>query len=75
MDRLKTHRLDPTIETVHWGYFDAKLPARIEVESGDTVVVDTVSGWREVGADESRLRPQHREIGRASCRERVFEAV
>jgi acetamidase/formamidase len=59
---LKTHRLDPTPETVHWGYFDAKLPARIEVESGDTVVVDTVSGWREVGADESRLRPRHREI-------------
>ena len=59
---MKTHRLDPTLETVHWGYFDARLPARIEVESGDTVVVDTVSGWREVGADESRLRPQHREI-------------
>ena len=59
---MTTHRLDPSVETVHWGYFDAKLPARIEVESGDTIVVDTVSGWREVGADESRLRPSHRDI-------------
>src|SRR5262245_2031918 len=59
----KAHRLDPTPETVHWGYFDAKLPPRIEIESGDTIVVDTVSGHREVlGDDEKLLRPVHREI-------------
>jgi acetamidase/formamidase len=57
-----THRLDPTPQTVHWGYFDAALRARIEVESGDTVVIDTLSGWPGVGAEESRLRPQHREV-------------
>jgi len=63
VDRLKTHRLDPTPETVHWGYFDAKLPARIEIDSGDTIVIDTVSGHREVlGDDERLLRPAHREI-------------
>jgi acetamidase/formamidase len=60
--RLKTHRLDPSPETVHWGYFDAKLPAKIEVDSGDTVVVDTVSGSREVVKDERLFRPEHRDI-------------
>ena len=57
----KTHRLDPTPETVHWGYFDASLPARIEVESGDTVVVDTVSGWPGVAPDPN-YSAAHREI-------------
>lgn len=57
----KTHRLDPTPETVHWGYFDAALPARIEVDSGDTVVVDTVSGWPAV-APEPEYSAAHREV-------------
>ena len=55
------HRLDPNVDTVHWGYFDAQLPARLEVESGDTVVVDTVSGWPDVAPDEP-YAPAHREI-------------
>ncbi|MGD9941900.1 MAG: acetamidase/formamidase family protein [Burkholderiaceae bacterium] len=57
----RTHSLDPTLETVHWGFLDAALPARLEVESGDTVVVDTLSGWGEV-ADLSRFTPVHRQI-------------
>jgi len=57
----KIHTLDPTTETVHWGYFDAQLPARLTVDSGDTVVVDTFSGWQEV-ADLSLMRPAHREV-------------
>src|SRR6185312_4221637 len=44
----KTQRLDAGAETVHWGYFDAKLPPLLTVESGDTVVISTVSGGREV---------------------------
>jgi acetamidase/formamidase len=44
----KSHRLDAGAETVHWGYFDAKLPPLITVESGDTVTMSTVSGGREV---------------------------
>ncbi len=56
------HRLDPTPDTVHWGFFDAKLPSRMEVDSGDTVVVDTVSGWLEVAPDEALYRPGHRDI-------------
>lgn len=58
----KTHRLDPTPETVHWGYLDAKIPARMEVDSGDTVVVDTVSGWQDVAPDPKLYRPAHAEI-------------
>jgi len=43
-----THRLDAGPETVHWGYFDAKLPPLLRIDSGDTVVISTVSGGREV---------------------------
>lgn len=57
----KTHRLDPTPETVHWGYFDAALPARMEVESGDTVVVDTVSGFPGVAPD-APYSAAHRDV-------------
>ncbi len=42
------HRLDASAKTVHWGYFDAALPPLITVESGDTIVMSTVSGGREV---------------------------
>jgi len=57
----KNHRLDPSTETIHWGYFDAALPARLEIDSGDTVVIDTVSGSLEVSPD-APFRPEHREI-------------
>ena len=43
-----THRLDAGPETVHWGYFDAKLPAVLSIASGDSVIISTVSGGREV---------------------------
>jgi acetamidase/formamidase len=55
------HRLDASVDTVHWGYFDARLPPRLEVSSGDTVVVDTVSGMPEVAPD-ATYSPAHREI-------------
>ncbi|HVL57104.1 MAG TPA: acetamidase/formamidase family protein [Burkholderiaceae bacterium] len=57
----KHHQLDPTPQTVHWGFFDGTLPPQLEVDSGDTVTVDTVSGWGEV-ADPSLMQPMHREI-------------
>jgi acetamidase/formamidase len=59
---MKTHRLDPTPETVHWGYFDATTPPRLEVDSGDTVVIDTVSGWKDVAPDDNLYTPAHRRI-------------
>jgi acetamidase/formamidase len=41
---MTTHRLDAAPETVHWGYFDASLKPLISIDSGDTVVISTVSG-------------------------------
>ncbi len=56
-----THHLDADVETVHWGFFDAKLPARLEVESGDTITVNTVSGWGDI-ADLSMMTEAHRRV-------------
>lgn len=56
------HVLDPSPATVHWGYFDATLPPRLTVDSGDTVTVHTVSGGRVEVADLSLLGPAHRAI-------------
>jgi acetamidase/formamidase len=42
------HRLEAGPDTIHWGYFDARLAPRLTVESGDTVTVSTVSGAPEV---------------------------
>jgi acetamidase/formamidase len=36
--------LEPAPDTVHWGYFDAALPPRLTVASGERVIVSTVSG-------------------------------
>jgi acetamidase/formamidase len=36
--------LEPAPDTVHWGYFDASLPPRLTVASGERVIVSTVSG-------------------------------
>jgi len=58
---IKVHRLDASVDTVHWGYFDAALPAKLEVDSGDTVIVDTVSGIPDVAPD-APYSPAHREI-------------
>jgi len=56
------HALDPSPDTVHWGYFDAALPPRLTVDPGDTVTVDTVSGGLVEVADPAILRPAHRAI-------------
>lgn len=57
----RQYRLDSSIETVHWGYFDAQLPAQLEVDSGDTVVIDTVSGIPDIAPD-APFTAAHREI-------------
>jgi acetamidase/formamidase len=44
---MVTHSLEPTPDTVHWGYFDAALEPVLEIDSGDTVVAATVSGAPE----------------------------
>jgi acetamidase/formamidase len=59
---MATHTLAPTPATVHWGYLDAKIPPRLTVDSGDTVVIDTVSGGLGDVGDTSIMLPHHREI-------------
>ncbi len=39
-----THTLTASPETCAWGYFDATLPPALSIASGDTVVIETVSG-------------------------------
>jgi acetamidase/formamidase len=41
------HVIEATPETIHWGFFDANLPAVLSVRSGDTVTINTVSGGKE----------------------------
>jgi acetamidase/formamidase len=41
---MANHRVDAAPETVHWGYFDARLKPLLTVASGDTVTISTVSG-------------------------------
>jgi acetamidase/formamidase len=45
---MATHRLAPTPKTVRWGTFDAAYPPLITIASGDTVVLECVSGGPEV---------------------------
>ena len=59
---MATHTLAPTPATVHWGYFDAKILPRLTVDSGDTVIIDTVSGGLGDVGDTSIMLPHHREI-------------
>ena len=42
-----TRRLKASPETCAWGYFDAGLAPAMEIESGETVVIETVSGGPE----------------------------
>lgn len=46
-------RLDASADNAHWGYFDAALPPRLTVNSGEIVTISTVSGGREVWPDAS----------------------
>lgn len=38
------HLLLPAPETVHWGFFDAALSPVLEIDSGDTITLETLSG-------------------------------
>lgn len=38
------HRVDAAPESVHWGYFDAALRPVLTIDSGETVIMSTVSG-------------------------------
>ena len=36
--------LEPAPDTVHWGYFDARLEPRLTIASGERVTISSVSG-------------------------------
>src|SRR5262249_46710045 len=36
--------LEPGPDNVHWGYFDARLPPRLTIDSGERVTISSVSG-------------------------------
>ncbi|MEF2071520.1 acetamidase/formamidase family protein [Consotaella aegiceratis] len=42
------HHLEASPRTVAWGYFDPKRKPCITIQSGDTIVIDTVSGGPDV---------------------------
>ncbi|MEM8730846.1 MAG: acetamidase/formamidase family protein [Pseudomonadota bacterium] len=42
-----TKHLHASPESIAWGYFDASISPVLEIESGDTIVIDTVSGGPE----------------------------
>ncbi len=41
---MALHRIDASPDTVRWGIFDAAFPPILTVESGDTVVLECISG-------------------------------
>lgn len=42
------HHLGPSVETSHWGFFDANLEPALTIESGDRVTVPSISGGPEM---------------------------
>ncbi|WP_448044274.1 acetamidase/formamidase family protein [Bradyrhizobium liaoningense] len=42
------YRIEAAPETVHWGFFDAGLKPLLTIESGESVVISTVSGAPDV---------------------------
>lgn len=56
------HHLSATPSTVHWGFFDAQLPPVLQVESGDRITVETVSGGRQELPGIDHLSPHHRKV-------------
>ncbi len=45
---MTDHRLEPAPETVHWGFFDANLPPRLTIDSGERITISSASGTREL---------------------------
>lgn len=50
-----THKVAATPETIHWGTFDASFKPVLEVESGDLVVMQCLSGPPDVLAEAEKL--------------------
>lgn len=60
---MTQHELHSSPETVHWGYFDARLKPKLRIKSGETVTVHCVSGGPEILPEPPyEVLPEHREI-------------
>ena len=60
---MKTHELYTSPETIHWGFFDSGLFPVLRIDSGDRVIVHTVSGEpADMPPDESKILPEHKEV-------------
>ncbi|OWU86095.1 amidase [Oceanicola sp. 22II-s10i] len=56
---MPTHRIDAGPDTAHWGWFSARATPVVTVDSGDTVIITSVSGTPEVmPPDEMTVRPE-----------------
>jgi hypothetical protein len=56
---MAKHHLEPSVETCHWGYFDATQKPVLKVKSGDIVTIDTVTGNPDVLPDDA-VQPRRR---------------
>ena len=59
-----THFLPASVDTCHWGLFDAKIPPVLRVQSGARLTIDTVSGGPDVlpPADKFYIPPELADI-------------
>jgi acetamidase/formamidase len=57
------HQLDASVDTCHWGFFDARLKPVLEIESGDSVTIRTVTGGPEsLPAGNATIPPEIHDI-------------
>ena len=57
------HHIGASPSTVHWGYFDSTIPPVLEVDSGDTVILQSVSGGPDnLPTDDYYVPPELYEI-------------
>lgn len=65
------HELEALPENIHWGYFDASLPAVLRVASGDTLRLTSwaAAGETDLPADRSLIQPGHLEALRLCTRD------
>lgn len=62
---MTVHHLNARPETVNWGRFSADLPPVLEIQSGDTAVIETLNGREEVFPPEGSgmtVSAAHRDI-------------
>jgi hypothetical protein len=52
---MAEHHHLPSVETLHWGYFDATLKPALTVKSDDTVIIDTVTGGANFQPDRDKF--------------------